>query len=338
MKSWQFAAFGIENLKLVERPAPTPRPGHVVVDVRAFSLNYRDLLMVTGRYNPKLALPATPISDAAAVVSAVGEGVTRWKVGDHVISHFAADWINGPFRSEYTKTSLGCPGPGLAAEQVELPAHALVPMSAATGDWHEAATLPIAALTAWSSLFQVGALAPGQTVLTLGTGGVSIFAVQFARATGARVIITSSSDAKLERAKALGADEGVNYRSTPKWDDAVLALTDGRGADVVVENGGAGTLNQSMRATKPAGRVAILGALTGLQAEINTGLILMKRLTLGGVYVDCRDEFERMNRFIGQHSIRPVIDRVFPFEEFPEALRTMARGDHFGKIVVSRTS
>lgn len=335
MRAWTLPQFGVENLKLEEQaPLETPPAGHIAVDVKAFSLNYRDLLVVLGKYNSKLPLPATPISDAAGVVSAVGPNVTRWSVGDRVVSHFIADWIDGPLRPEHQKSSLGTPGPGLAAERVILPEHAWV--APPTGySFQQAATLPIAALTAWSALLTEGSVQAGQTVLTLGTGGVSIFAVQIAKALGARVIITSSSDAKLRRARALGADEGINYAKTPDWSREVLSLTNGEGADVVVETGGAGTLNQSMKATRIGGRISLLGVLSGGVAEINTTLILMKRLTVCGIYVDSRAAFERMNAFLDQHKIEPVIDRIFSFEDFPEALRAMQRGEHFGKLVVN---
>jgi NADPH:quinone reductase-like Zn-dependent oxidoreductase len=236
-------------------------------------------------------------------------------------------------RAEYVKTTLGTPGPGLAAEQVALPAEAVVPLPAGY-DFAEAATLPIAALTAWSALRTVSHAGPGQTVLTLGTGGVSIFALQLAKQMGATVIITSSSDEKLEWARGLCADHGINYRTRPDWEDAVLDATDGIGVDVTVENGGPGTLNQSMRATRPGGTIAVLGALTGRKGEITTGLILMKRLHLAGIFVDSRAKFEQMNRFLEQQQIKPVICRRFAFDQLPEALRLMEAGGHFAKIVV----
>jgi NADPH:quinone reductase-like Zn-dependent oxidoreductase len=333
MRVWTMPRLGIDGLQLVDRPAAGDLPENAVrVEIHAFSLNFRDFLVVTGAYNPKMTLPATPISDAAGVVTAVGSGVTRWKVGDRVMSHFISGWIDGPYEGRYQETSLGTPGPGLAAEEVVLPESALVRIPDGYS-FAEASTLPIAALTAWSALFTEGHLQPGQTAVTLGTGGVSIFALQLAKAAGARVIITSSSDGKLERAKSLGADVGINYRTKPDWDKEVLAHSDG-GAHVVVENGGAGTLNRSMRAARPGGRVALLGVLSGGQAEIQTTLILMKRLTICGIYVDSRANFEKLSAFLTTHRISPVIDREFAFEEFPQALRTMERGEHFGKLVV----
>ncbi|MHC4067662.1 MAG: zinc-dependent alcohol dehydrogenase family protein, partial [Planctomycetota bacterium] len=312
---------------------PLPGPGEVVVEVRAISLNYRDLMVVKGMYNPNLALPATPVSDGAGVVSAIGEEVEGVSVGDRVVSHFVSGWISGAFRGEYVKTSLGTPGPGLAADQVVLPAHAVVPIPAGY-DFAQAATLPIAALTAWSALVTEGHVEAGQTVLTLGTGGVSIFAIQIAKALGAEVIVTSSSDQKLERARQVGADHTINYRSEPDWESAVLEATGGVGVDLTVETGGAGTLERSMKATRAGGMVAFLGALTGLSGGLNVAYLLMKRLHLAGIYVDSRAAFEAMNRFIEPRAIEPVIDRTFAFDEFPEALRYMEAGKHFGKIVV----
>ncbi len=333
MRAYELTAFGLEHLRLVERDAPTPGPGQIALDVRAFSLNYRDLLVIRGLYNPKLPLPAVPVSDAAGVVAAVGEGVTRVQPGDAVMTHFVADWLDGPFRSEYLDTTLGLPGPGVAAERVVLDAEAVLPVPRGYS-FEQASTLPIAALTAWSALFTEGHLQAGQTVLTLGTGGVSIFALQLATAAGARVIITSRSDEKLERARQLGALAGVNYQREPRWARRVVELTDGRGADIVVENGGAATLSDSLRAAAAGGWIAMLGALTGLSSEVNLAPVLMKRLKICGILVDSRAAFERLVAFIEQHRIEPVIDRVFAFEQLPEALEFMQQGRHFGKIVV----
>ncbi len=334
MQAYCFDDFGIEHLKLKGVETPRPGPGQVVVDVRALSLNYRDLLVVQGQYNPRLKRPATPISDGAGVVSAVGPDVTRVRIGDRVVSHFVADWLDGPFHERYVTTTLGTPGAGLAAEQALLPAEAVLPIPAGY-DFAQAATLPIAALTAWSALITVGAVQPGQTVLTLGTGGVAIFTVQLARALGARVIITSSRNDKLERARPLGADHTINYRETPEWDQAVRELTGGAGVDLTVETVGPGTLDRSMKATRAGGRIALLGALTGRQGPVTTGLILMKRLRIEGIMVDSRAAFEQMNRFLATHHIEPVIDRRFAFAQLPEAFRCLAAGEHFGKIVVT---
>ena len=333
MRAYRLDGFGLEHLKLAEIGPPRPGPGEVLIDVKALSLNFRDLLVVEGLYNPKLKLPAVPISDGAGIVAAVGEDVRRVKVGDQVVSHFVSGWIDGPFKAEYVGTTLGLPRAGLAAAQVALPAEAVLPLPAGY-DFAQAATLPIAALTAWSVLVTKAKLAAGQTVLTLGTGGVSIFALQFAKTMGANVVITSSSDAKLERARQLGADHTINYRAHPDWEKQVLKLTGGRGVDVTVETGGAGTLNHSMKAAAAGGMIGMLGALTGLKGDVELAPVLMKRLRIVGILVDSRAAFEEMHRFIEQNAIRPVIDRVYPFEQLPDALRLMKAGGHFGKIVV----
>lgn len=333
MRAYQFDRFGLENLRLVETEAPQPGPAEVLVEVKALSLNFRDLLVIGGQYNPRFRLPATPISDGAGVVAQTGPGVTRVRVGDRVVSHFVSGWIDGPFRAEYVGTTLGLPRTGLAAELVVLPAEAVVSIPAGYS-FAEAATLPIAALTAWSVLVTVARVSAGQTVLTLGTGGVSVFALQLAKALGARVIITSSSDQKLERARQLGADGTVNYRTSPNWDRAVLELTEGRGVDVVVETGGAATLGRSLRAAAAGATIGMLGALTGLKGEVELAPVLMKRLHVAGILVDSRAAFEAMNRFIEQHGIRPVIGHTCRFEQLREALRLMQAGGHFGKIVV----
>ena len=333
MRAYRLGEFGLDNLKLESIDSPRVDPGEVVLDVKAVSLNYRDLLVVKGLYNPKLKLPAVPLSDGAGVVSAVGEEVERVRVGDRVTSHFVSGWIDGPFRGEYVGTTLGLPKAGLAAEQVVLPAEAVVPVPEGY-DFAQAATLPIAALTAWSALVTKGHLEAGQTVLTLGTGGVAIFTLQLAKAMGATVIITSSSDEKLQRARQLGADHTINYRTRPDWEKAVLEITDRVGVELTVETGGGGTLDRSLTATRAGGTVALLGALTGLKAQINVGLVLMKELHVAGILVGSRAAFEEMNRFIEQHALKPVIDRTFPFDQLPDALRHMESGRHFGKVVV----
>jgi NADPH:quinone reductase-like Zn-dependent oxidoreductase len=334
MQAYRFDAFGVEHLKLTDVRPLSPKAGEIALDVKAFSLNYRDLMVVKGLYNAKLKLPATPVSDGAGVISAVGEGVTRVRLGDRVMSHFVAGWIEGPFRQRYTATTLGTPGPGLAAQQAILPAEAVVPIPPGY-DFAQAATLPIAALTAWSALVTVGNVRPGQMVLTLGTGGVSIFALQLARALGARVIITSSSEDKLVRARQLGAFGTINYRTRPDWEQVVVELAGGEGVDLTVETAGPGTLDQSLKATRAGGAIALLGALTGRQGTITTGLILMKRLRIVGIMVDSRAAFGNLCNFLVEHRIQPVIDQQFTFEQLPAALRCMEAGRHFGKIVVT---
>jgi NADPH:quinone reductase-like Zn-dependent oxidoreductase len=333
MRAYRFDSFGLENLRRQETERPEPGPGEVRVELKALSLNYRDLMVVTGAYNPRLPLPATPVSDGAGVVSAVGEGVTALRAGDRVVSHFVSGWIDGPYRAGYVNTTLGLPAAGLAAEHVVLPATAVLPIPEGY-DFAEAATLPIAALTAWNALVTEGHLEPGRTVLTLGTGGVSVFALQMAKALGARVVITSSSDEKLARCRELGADGTVNYRKHPAWDKKVRELTDGEGAHVVVENGGIGTLSTSLRATAAGGTVALLGALTGLAGEVNVAPVLMMRIRIAGILVGSRASFEEMNAFLVRERIRPVISDRFPFERLPDAFTHLRSGTHFGKVVV----
>ena len=335
MRRYEFAAFGLENLKLVEREDPTPGPGEVVVHVSAMSLNFRDLLVVKGQYNPNIQLPATPVSDAAGTIGAVGDGVTRVKPGDRVLTHFISDWIDGPFEKRHVGSTLGVPGPGAAAEKVLLPERAVVKAPRGLG-FPEASTLPIAALTAWNVLATEGNLKPGQWVLTLGTGGVSVFAVQLAKAMGAKAIITSSSDEKLERAKKLGADVAINYKENPRWDKTVLEATGGEGADVVVETGGIATMNASLKCARAGGLIGVLGGVTGLSGEVNIAPLTMRRLRVHGILVDSRAGFEKFLAFLEEHSIEPAIDRVFPFEKLADALRHMESGSHFGKVVVAR--
>lgn len=335
MRRYEFASFGLEHLQIVERDDPQPAPGEVVLDVEAFSLNYRDLLVVKGSYNPNIALPATPASDAAGTVAAVGSGVTRVAPGDRVMTHFISDWIDGPFEKRYVASTLGVPGPGVAAEKVLLPERAVLKAPAKL-DAASASTLPIAALTAWNALVTEGGIEPGEWVLTLGTGGVSVFVIQLAKALGARVIATSSSDEKLERARALGADVLINYRTSPRWDKDVLDATKGQGADIVVETGGIATMNASLKAARAGGLVAVLGGVTGLTGEVNIAPLTMKRLRVHGILVDSRANFEKLVAFLDEHPIAPAIDRRFPFEELGAALRHMEAGAHFGKIVVAR--
>lgn len=333
MRRYRFDAFGLDRLRLEEIESTPPGPGEVQLRVRAMSLNYRDLLVLKGVYNPRLELPATPVSDGAGEIVAVGDGVSDVSPGDRVMTHFFYDWLDGPYRGRYLRATVGTPGPGLAAEVVNLPARAVV-TAPSRMSWEEAATLPIAGLTAWSALVTEGALRARQTVLTLGTGGVSIFALQIAHAMGARVIVTSSSDEKLERCRALGADVTVNYRTEKRWDRAVLDATGGEGVDVVVETGGIETLGRSFRATRPGGVVALMGALTGMVGEVDISHLVMKRQRVAGVLVDSRAAFFDFVSFLERHGIAPVIGARFPFDRLRDALLHMESGAHFGKIVV----
>lgn len=324
--------FGIDALALVERPLPKPGPKQLLVKMRALSLNYRDLLVVKGLY-PNLRTPLVPLSDGVGEVADVGEGSTRFKTGRRVAGIFRQKWITGSLDRTNVRSALGGDSDGVLAQYVLFDEEGLVSLPEHLTD-EEAATLPCAAVTAWNALVCAGAVKAGDTVLLQGTGGVSIFALQFARLLGARVIVTSSSDEKLDRARGLGANDLINYKKLPDWDEKVLELTGGIGADHVVEVGGAGTLNKAMRCARIGGQISLIGILSGASAEMLIPLALVKQLRLQGIYVGSREMFEAMNRAVSLHQLRPVVDRVFGFEEAREALRYMESGAHFGKIVV----
>lgn len=323
--------FGLDALKRVERPDPTPGPGQVVVRVQAASLNYRDLLMVQGRYNPRQPLPFVPVSDGVGTVVAVGSGVKRVAVGTRVAGMLFPDWQAGEPMPHKIIRALGGPLDGALQELWLLDAEGVVPVPEHLSD-EEAATLPCAALTAWSALTVRGDLRAGQTVLVQGTGGVSLFALQFARMLGARVIVTSSSDEKLERAKALGMWAGINYRRVKDWGKEARRLSGGKGVDHIIDVGGAGTLAQTLRAVKMGGQVSIIGMLAGEAAEVNLMPLLMQSVRVQGGTLGSRESFEEMNRAIAANGLRPVVDRVFPFGEARQALEYMESGAHFGKV------
>jgi NADPH:quinone reductase-like Zn-dependent oxidoreductase len=326
-------SFGLDSLTLTERPDRSPGYGQVLIKVRAVSLNYRDLMVVKGLYNPKLPLPMIPFSDGAGEVVAVGEGVTRVKVGDAIAGIFFQTWIAGKLTVEKTHSALGGAIDGMLSEYVVLHEDGVVRVPAHLTD-EEAATLPCAAVTAWNALFHSGSLKAGETVLVQGTGGVSIFALQFAKIAGARVIATSSSDEKLAKVRQLGASDTINYKQTPQWGKPARELTGGEGVDLVVEVGGAGTLNESLQAVRIGGQISLIGVLSGGRGEISTVSMLMKSLRVQGIYVGSREMFEAMISAIALHKIKPVIDRVFPFSEAREALKYMESGSHFGKICI----
>jgi NADPH:quinone reductase-like Zn-dependent oxidoreductase len=333
MKAYELrGGFGIESLQLIDRPQPQPGPGQAMLKLRAWSLNYRDLMIVKGQYDPKLHLPLTPLSDGVGEVVAVGDGVRRVKIGDRVAPIFMQKWIDGELTEAKARSALGGAIDGLLAEYVTLDEDGLVHVPEHLSD-EEAATLPCAAVTAWHALVTKGAVAAGNTVLVQGTGGVSLFALQFARLRGARVIATSSSAAKLARVLALGASDGVNYRTTPEWGQHVRDLTGGAGVDHVVEVGGAGTFRESLRAVRMGGRISLIGVLSG-PGQVDPIPILMKNVCVQGILVGSRAMFEAMNATIAMQQLRPVVDRVFGFEEVQEAFRYMESGSHFGKIGV----
>ena len=333
MKAYEIQQFGIENLALVERDEPTISETEVLVKFHAASVNYRDLMMVKGTYNPRLKLPLVPFSDGAGSVVAVGAKVSKWKTGDRVSPIFMQGWIDGPVSYEKARTTLGGDRDGTLREFGAFDESALVRIPDHFS-YEEAATLPCAAVTAYHALFESGNLHPSDSVLLQGTGGVSIFALQLASVYGSRTIITSSSNEKLERAKKLGAVDLINYKEREDWDKAVQELTERRGVDHVVEVGGAGTLQKSLSAVKLGGHVALIGALSG-SGEINPISIFMKLVKLQGIFVGSRQMFEQMNLLLCQHyHIKPVIDKTFEFGEVREALKYMEAGAHFGKIVV----
>jgi len=335
MKAFQIVGgFGLENVKRVELPEPKPGPGQVLVRMRAASLNYRDLVVIKGGYGPRQKLPLVPLSDGAGEVAAVGPGVSRVKAGDRVVGCFAPAWLEGPLTQEKQDSSLGGFVDGVLAELVLYNAESVLPVPAHLS-FEEAAALPCAALTAWNALFVADHLQPGASVVVQGTGGVSLFALQFARMAGARVIATSSSDQKLARAKELGASAGINYKTSPDWDKEVRKLTEGRGADHIVEVGGAGTFNRSLSSVRIGGMISMIGVLAGASADVRTALILFRAVRVQGIFVGSRAMFEEMNRAVAAHGLRPVLDRTFPFEEAPAALRHLESGAHFGKVVVA---
>lgn len=326
-------SFGLDALRPMDLPDPEPGPGQIVLRMKAASLNFRDLLVAKGLYNPKFSLPLVPLSDGVGEVVAVGEGVTRVKLGDRVCPIFNQRWIEGELSAAKARGALGGELPGVLSERVLLSEEGVVAVPPHLTD-EEAASLPCAAVTAWNALFAASHLKAGETVLVQGTGGVSLFALQFARLAGARVIVTSSSDEKLERAKALGASATINYRTTPAWDEPAIAFTGGVGVDHVIEVGGAGTLGRSLRAVRVGGRVSIIGVLSGGAPELSLFPILMKQIQAQGIFVGSRAMFEDMNRAIAASGLRPVVDRVFAFDEVREALKFMESGGHFGKIAI----
>jgi len=338
MRVWEIAGgFGLQNLKLATRPDPQPGPGQVVVQVRHVSLNYRDLLMANGQYDPRLQMPRIPCSDGAGEVVAVGEGVSRVKPGDRVIAAFMQTWFSGELTSAKIRSALGGGVDGMLAEYVLLDEQGVVKFPQHLS-FAEAATLPCAALTAWHALACQDGLHPGQSVLVLGTGGVSIFALQLAKLFGARVIVTSSSDEKLERAVKLGADQTINYRAQSDWEKRAYELAGGQGVDRVVEVGGSGTLNKSLRAVKLGGTIALIGVLAGVGGPVDTVLVLMRALRIEGIYVGHREMLEQMNQAIELAKLRPIVDRVFPFSESRSAFEYLASGAHFGKVVIEVTA
>lgn len=320
-----------ESLPLTER-APSPvGPTDVRVRVRAASLNYRDLSVARGAI--KRPTPVVPLSDGAGEVVEVGAAVSRWKAGDRVVAGFFPTWLSGPLSDFHHANALGGARDGMLAEEVVLPESAWVRIPRHLS-FEEASTLPCAGLTAWNALFEAASLKPGETVLVQGTGGVSVYALQLAKAAGARVIVTSSSEEKRRRARELGADQVIDYRADPAWGKTAKAWTGDRGVDVVVEVGGPGTFDQSTAALRYGGTMSILGVLTGTSGPVNTHAIFHHALRIAGVYVGSVEMLQRFARALEATSLEPVIDRVFDFAEAPAAYRHLASGAHFGKVVI----
>ena len=332
MKVYEIQGKGIDGLTLTDRRDPQPRYGQVLIKVRATALNYRDLIVAGGNY-PGQKSSLIPMSDGAGEVVAVGEGVTRIKVGDRVAGIFFQDWLSGTITKEIMKSDLGGGIDGMLAEYVTLDQNGVVLLPDHLS-YEEGATLPCAAVTAWHALVTKGNIRAGETVLLLGTGGVSTFALKFAKIHGAKVIITSSSDEKLKRAREMGADETINYKTIPNWEEQVYRLTDSLGVDIVIEVGGAGTLAKSIKSVRYGGKIGLIGVLSGVAGEINPQPILGKSIALQGIYVGSREMFEAMNRAIAHHQLKPAIDRVFEFTEAKEAYQYMKSGSHFGKVVI----
>jgi NADPH:quinone reductase-like Zn-dependent oxidoreductase len=335
MRVWSLTAPGLEHLTLEERRDPIPGSSEVVVRVRAASLNYRDLMIASGRYPRGARYPLIPLSDGAGEIAAVGSGVKAWRVGDRVATSFFSGWVDGPQTPERAATALGGAVDGVLADAVVLPEHGVVRTPDHMSDV-EAATLPCAALTAWHALFEgVDPLRPGQTVLLEGTGGVSIFGLQLAKLAGARVIITSSHDEKLVRARDLGADETINYKTELEWQDRVREMTGGRGVDHVLEVGGKDTLGRALTSLRFGGQLHIIGGVSGSSSEIPLGPMAQTNARVRRIYVGSVSMFEAMNRALSLHRVHPVVDRSFRFADVRAALEHMQSASHFGKIVLT---
>ncbi|EFO80961.1 Alcohol dehydrogenase zinc-binding domain protein [Oscillochloris trichoides DG-6] len=324
-----------DHLVIAERPMPEPGPGQIVLRMRAASLNYRDTVVIQRGYGSQTGqLPLVPVSDGVGEVVALGAGVSRVQIGDRVCPMFSPNWIGGRPTAARLGATLGGPLNGVMQEYMLIDAEGVALAPPHLSDV-EAATLPCAALTAWSALVTEGKIEPGDRVLIQGTGGVSLFALQFAKMLGAFTIVTSSSSEKLERARALGADATLSYRETPEWGRSVRDIAGGDGVDHIVEVGGQQTLPQSLRAIRPGGTISMIGVLSGPSMEARLGLIVTRQVRLQGITVGSRDSFEAMARAISQHQLRPVVDRVFTFEELPQALTYLVSGAHFGKVCIT---
>jgi NADPH:quinone reductase-like Zn-dependent oxidoreductase len=331
-RTWQLSGFGLDGLRRAEAEAPGIGDRDLLVRVRAVSLNHRDKLMVDGVLAPDLRFPYTPASDAAGEIIATGPGVKRFRCGDRVIGHAVTAWIDGEGPPVLQDSLLSAGLPGVLAEHIILHEDAAVPTPAHLSDV-EAATLPIAGLTAWSALIETAKSVPGQTVLIQGTGGVALFALQFCVAFGLRAIVTSSSDEKLDRARQLGAWQVINYRTNPDWDRAALVMTAGIGVDHVLEMAGGENVRKSVNALAVGGRLSLIGILADVESVLPTAVVMRKRISIQGVAMGSRRAFERMNRAIDAALVRPVVDTVYPFEQAVKAFEHLAGGP-CGKVVI----
>lgn len=335
MKTYIVNAENTENpLEFKDVPTPVAGAGEVLVQIRANSLNFREGIILKGGYPRNAKTPVVPASDMAGVVTAIGAGVTQFKVGDRVMANFMRDWVSGQVTEEVLWTSFGGGVDGFLAEYTAVPEKSLVHIPAHLS-FEEAATLPCAAVTAWNALTSAGIKA-GDTVLLLGTGGVSIFGLQFAKAFGARVIITSSNNEKLAKARELGADETINYKTHPDWQVEARKLTQGRGVDIVLEVGGSGTLERSIQSVRVGGTVSLIGLMARAEQEPSMLPLLLNAITLRGIYVGSVEMFQAMNRAIEANKIKPIVDKVFTFAQAKEAFAYVQTQQHFGKVVISQ--
>ena len=327
--------WGIENLKISTRPDPKPGPGQVLLRMRASSINYRDPIVPLKAYGSQSGdLPLIPVSDGVGDVIEIGAGVTRVKVGDRACPAYFQTWISGEPNTNRLTQSLGGPLDGTMAELMCLSEEGVVKVPEYLTDL-EASTLPCAALTAWSALVECGQIKPGEQLLIQGSGGVALFALQFAKMLGAHVTVISSSDAKIERLREMGADATINYSQTPEWGKAARVLTEGRGFDHILEVGGEKTLPQSLRCVRPGGTLSMIGILSGAAMSTSLGLIITRQVRMQGITVGHRDGLEAMLRAMSQHHIHPVVDKVFDFEALKESFDYIKSGKQFGKICIS---
>ncbi|HEV8014211.1 MAG TPA: NAD(P)-dependent alcohol dehydrogenase [Stellaceae bacterium] len=328
------ATTGFEGLRIAERPTPKPGPRQVLVRMRAASFNWRDIMILKGGYMRSIPLPRIPLSDGAGEVIECGAEVTRVKQGDRVCGIFFQHWLTGPVFPEIQDAALGGTAEGVLAEYVVLEGEGVVKFPDHLS-FAEAATLPCAGVTAWHGLIEAGGLCAGDTALLLGTGGVSVFGLQFARAAGANAIITSSSDEKLERAKSLGATGTVNYAKNAKWCETVRELTQGRGADATLDVAGGESSKTALEALRHGGHAAVIGARSGVAGDLDRRFVLQRGLRVTGINVGSRAMFEAMNRAIAAAKLKPAVDKTYPIDDAVAAYRDFATGRHFGKVVVT---